>query len=252
MRVSCFLTSCHRTRNIIIRDVPVNSTVIQLRDDTLVIVDTGLADNPEFLRELEQLGLQPNDFQLVINTHLHCDHIGGNRLFNNARILISRREYEYESALNRILQESNDPARALDWLQREVEPGEPDFALALKDLACRYPVSERVGDPEQVEYFEDNPLLPRGISLLPVPGHTIDSRAVILQEKEEQALVAGDAFYHRDLWRLPPFKGVNYHDSLYQESALKIAGFNGIIIPGHDYAFDNRSEEYLQDDSIEI
>jgi len=122
----------------------------------------------------------------------------------------------------------------------------------MKDLACRYPVSERVGDPEQVEYFEDNPPLPREISLLPVPGHTIDSRAVVLQGKEEQALIAGDAFYHRDLWRRSPFKGVNYRDSLYRKSALKIAGFKGIIIPGHDYAFDNRSGEYLQDDSIEI
>jgi len=127
MRVSCFLTSYHRTRNIIIRDVPVNSTVIQLADDTLIMVDTGLADNPEFLRELGQLGLQPADFQLVINTHLHCDHIGGNRLFNHARILVSRREYEYESALNRILQECSDPARALDWSPREAESGEPEF-----------------------------------------------------------------------------------------------------------------------------
>lgn len=252
MRVSCFLTSYHPTKNIIIRDIPVNSTVLELADETLAIMDTGMAENPQLLLELKQLGLQPGDFQLVINTHLHCDHIGGNRLFKNARILISRKEYEYESAFNRLLQECSNPIKALIVAERETDAGEPNFAEALKDLACRYPVYDIAGDLEQIEFLEDHPSLPPGVSMLEVPGHSIDSRAILLRENEKEALIAGDAFYHRDLWRIAPFKGVNYHDGLYQKSALKIAGFKGIIIPGHDYAFDNRSGEYLQEDSFEI
>lgn len=84
-----------------------------------IIVDTGLGRNVEpkmaaywkldrangdLLDGLARLGVAPSDIDLVINTHLHGDHCGGNVLlsddgtvtptFPNAEYIVQRREYE--------------------------------------------------------------------------------------------------------------------------------------------------------------
>ena len=93
------VTLVHDTDNLIIQTFPWSSTSNSRR---LVIIDTGMAGNPNSSR-LNELGYKPEDANLVINTHPQLDHAGANRLFTNARILISRRELEYETALNRLL-----------------------------------------------------------------------------------------------------------------------------------------------------
>src|SRR5664280_2709201 len=85
--------------NLIVRGVPVTSTIVEFDDRTLAIIDTGMADNPDLLDQLDDMGYKPSDFSLVFNTHLHPDHIGGNRHFTNARIFISRKELAYYQSL---------------------------------------------------------------------------------------------------------------------------------------------------------
>ncbi len=69
-----------------------SSTSTLLTNGSLrVVVDTGLSyDSRELKRALAERGLEPDDVNLVINTHLHVDHCGNNRLFRRARILMSR------------------------------------------------------------------------------------------------------------------------------------------------------------------
>lgn len=43
---------------------------------------------------LAQIGVQPADVDLVVNTHLHFDHAGGNRLFPDHTFVLQRAEYE--------------------------------------------------------------------------------------------------------------------------------------------------------------
>ena len=83
-----------------------------------ILVDTGLGSkndkkfkqmfaveqSPSLHESLRTLGLSPHDIHLVINTHLHFDHAGGNTLrntggmtvptFKKATYLIQRGEYE--------------------------------------------------------------------------------------------------------------------------------------------------------------
>lgn len=85
-----------------------------------IVVDTGIGtkltdkhrrfwqiqDEGGLLRGLATLGLQPSDIDLVIDTHLHSDHAGGNTqfvegsetevvaTFPNAEYVVQRREYE--------------------------------------------------------------------------------------------------------------------------------------------------------------
>jgi len=76
-----------------------------------ILVDTGLDENELFVpKEFEEetglvakslvegladYGLQPEDIDIVINTHLHDDHCGNNNLFPNAKFYVHRLEIEF-------------------------------------------------------------------------------------------------------------------------------------------------------------
>ena len=66
--------------------------------DGLVLVDTGMIDStPELDEEGAPVPLPeniPRDVVCVINTHLHFDHCGGNRLFPGVPIHVQLSELE--------------------------------------------------------------------------------------------------------------------------------------------------------------
>lgn len=247
MKITAITTVVSDTDNTIIRDVPVSSTIARLEDGSLVMVDTGMAGNSGLMDELDRLGLAPEDFQLVINTHLHPDHIGGNRLFDRARILISRRELRYEEEFARSLRDCADPRSALRSLGRSVTGMSFRMAVDMKRLAEEYPVTALVGDPGQIEFFEDEPRLPAGISFLAVPGHSIASQAVLIKGRHRRAVAAGDALFHRDWRQGIPGLGIHYDERQFRQSALELSRLPDIIIPGHDRWFDNLHHRYLKD-----
>jgi glyoxylase-like metal-dependent hydrolase (beta-lactamase superfamily II) len=48
-----------------------------------VVVDTGTGENMGYIRDsIEKAGLTMDDLSLIVNTHNHYDHTGGNRYFN--------------------------------------------------------------------------------------------------------------------------------------------------------------------------
>jgi N-acyl homoserine lactone hydrolase len=47
---------------------------------------------------LTSIGVEPTEIRLVINSHLHLDHAGGNAQLPNAEILVQRRELETAQA----------------------------------------------------------------------------------------------------------------------------------------------------------
>lgn len=250
MKITNIITWYHETDNLIIRDVPVSSTIVEMADQ-LIIIDTGMLGNDQLVEELGEVGYMPTDFTMVINTHLHCDHIGGNRHFSNARILISRQELEYEKGFARALQQSNDPVATLRSLGRSVDESNSHNAWDVKKVQDVWPASLLVGDPAQLEFFEDNPAIPAEFSFISVPGHSIDSRAIVINGSAGQAAVTGDAFYHRDLWPVS-IAGINFDDNLFQQNAERLSHFKGIIMPGHDRAFDSLTGEYLPEDTLKL
>lgn len=75
-----------------------------------VLVDTGIGDLPDSHKkffpvkrkadetlkaQLLKHGLKPDDIDIVINTHLHFDHCGNNKLFKNARFVVRKDELKY-------------------------------------------------------------------------------------------------------------------------------------------------------------
>lgn len=58
-----------------------------------IIVDTGSSeDKNELIKNLENEGLDPYNIDIVIITHLHCDHTGNNNLFLKAKFIAHEKE----------------------------------------------------------------------------------------------------------------------------------------------------------------
>jgi N-acyl homoserine lactone hydrolase len=128
-----------------------------------VLVDTGLIDStPELDAQWSPRfdpDTIPRDAACVINTHLHFDHCGGNRLFAGKPIYVQRLERE--------------AARAEDY----TIPEWVDFDGAT-----------------YVEVEGEAEVLP-GLRVLPTPGHTPGHQSVLLATDDGLVVVAGDVAY---------------------------------------------------------
>jgi N-acyl homoserine lactone hydrolase len=130
-----------------------------------VLVDTGMTElhpavadmDPRLVPLSEQDGFDVDSIDLVVNTHLHYDHCGGNHLFAGRPVHVQRRELE--DALGR------DDYTIREWVDA---PG-----------------------VEYVPVDGEHELLP-GIRLVPAPGHTAGSQVVLVDTADGQVVIAGD------------------------------------------------------------
>ena len=139
-----------------------------MHPDGIVIVDTGMGDHPAInqlyrpvLRSLAdalgETGVSRDDIRIVVNTHLHFDHCGGNQLFTGRPIVVQTKEYEA----------SRTPLYTIpEWV---------DFPGAKFKLVQ--------GEAE---------VLP-GIRLVPTPGHTPGHQSVLVETDAGRIVIAGQA-----------------------------------------------------------
>jgi glyoxylase-like metal-dependent hydrolase (beta-lactamase superfamily II) len=73
----------------VIRGTGLSAHVFVLRGrDLSAVIDTGSRERSAFLVEgLPVLGLRPADIGLVLNTHEHFDHVGGNAVFPSSTLI---------------------------------------------------------------------------------------------------------------------------------------------------------------------
>jgi N-acyl homoserine lactone hydrolase len=125
-----------------------------------VLVDTGMIDvRPEVddMSPTPHPENIPRDIACVINTHLHFDHCGGNRLFPGVPIHVQARELADARSL--------DDYTIRGWV---------DFEGAT-----------------YVEHEGEVALLP-GIRLLPAPGHTDGHQVVVVETAAGTNVLGGD------------------------------------------------------------
>jgi glyoxylase-like metal-dependent hydrolase (beta-lactamase superfamily II) len=161
-------------------------------DDGLVLIDTGLGnkENQKFLDiygventsatrptmlddALAAAGYDASDVRLVINTHLHFDHAGGNTLldadgqlragFPNARYVVQRGELDYATHTNE--------RTGASYFERNWAPLIANGQLELIE-----------GDREIVP----------GISVRRTPGHTPHHQSVMIRSGGETACFLAD------------------------------------------------------------
>ncbi len=70
-----------------------SSVTLILAGSKKIVVDTGLEEEADMIRgRLAELGLSPEEVDIVINTHDHPDHCENNGLFKRARVLSGKGE----------------------------------------------------------------------------------------------------------------------------------------------------------------
>lgn len=163
----------------------VGSFVIRSSSGPLVLVDTGFGGRERepspgglrfrpgrLLEGLAEHGIQPEEIEVVLLTHLHIDHIGWNTVdrdgqpvptFPRARYLIDRHEWDY-------------------WIQPEVvERNE-----SIRD--CVLPLQEA----GRIELIESDRAVTSELTAVPTPGHTPGHVSLAIVSAGERAVITGD------------------------------------------------------------
>jgi glyoxylase-like metal-dependent hydrolase (beta-lactamase superfamily II) len=161
-------------------------------DDGLILIDTGAGnkENAKFhdIYGLENsgrdgrtaledavaaAGFSPADVAIVINSHLHFDHAGGNTWrnaggetlpsFPKARYVVQRGEYDYATHTNERTAASYFP---------------PNF--------------EPVRAAGQLELVEGEREIVPGVTVIPTPGHVPFHQGILIESAGERAFYLGD------------------------------------------------------------
>ena len=168
--------------------IPLSLTALLIRaNGTNILVDTGLGPKedekfqrmfavertPTILHSLKRIGLGPDDIHLVINTHLHFDHAGGNTIrendgiirpaFPKARYFIQHGEFE-------------DAARANERTRASYR--HDNFA----------PIARR----HQWEFLHGDTEIVPGVTAVVTAGHTRCHQSVKIESEGQAAFFLGD------------------------------------------------------------
>lgn len=97
-----------------------------LRGDRLALVDTGAANCPHQFIEpaMAEIGMRLADVDLILNTHAHLDHVGGNRATkkaSNAQIYVHSADLALARSTEAQVESMTAPLRALGLPDAEVQ-----------------------------------------------------------------------------------------------------------------------------------
>ncbi len=129
-------------------------------------------DGPFLLDRLKDHRLHPEQIDIVVNTHLHFDHCGGNTriengkvvaAFPNARYIVQRGEFEHG-----------------------MKPNE-------RDRASYFPENyEPLKEASKLSLLEGDRVIAPGVELIRAPGHTADMQCVKLSGGGKTAFFFAD------------------------------------------------------------
>ena len=197
-----------------------------LTGPTTVVVDTSVATNgkpAEFIGEhfqrsadqvpvnaLRRAGIDPKDVEYVLLTHLHWDHAGNCDLFPQARVLVQRDELRYAIAPGRFFRKS--------FLSTLGGWDRPPYLLPNLDV------------------IDGSTEIAPGLSVLPVPGHTPGSQAIVVDTAAGRFCISGDSVctYENIERDVPPGFHVDVDASM--DSMDRMRGVADHVLPSHDYA----------------
>lgn len=206
-----------------------------------VLVDTGLGNRKtrevpvfndrrgDFIDRLAAAGVRPEDVDVVVNTHLHNDHVGWNTTlldggwvptFPNARYLISRYDFDFWNPVN-----GNVPRSPFQSVA--------DTAMTFEDSVLPVHMAGQTVLWEGDEYRIDGDL-----SLELAPGHTPGAAVLRLASGTDRALFVGD-LVHTPLQMIEPDHDTCLSEDEAQASRSRrrvleqAAATNSLVVPAH-------------------
>jgi len=197
--------------------------------DSDILVDTGIAshdivrylfgntyqDYQTIEEALEKKGSSPERIEIIVQTHLHYDHCGNNKLFPNAKVIIQSREIDFAENPHPVFQGSYNLAY-FEKSNFEIIDGEKEI----------FP----------------------GIRVIPVPGHSPGVQAVLVDLENKRAALTGfcsilENFEPpekiRRVWPVIPI-GISVNSLEAYDSMLKLKAVADLIIPMHSMEFAER------------
>jgi N-acyl homoserine lactone hydrolase len=161
------------------------------------------------LTSLKAIGVEPEDIDVVMCSHLHPDHCGCNAFFKRATVMVHAREVV--------------AARAPDAVKMGFLEGEWDVGLSIDELS-----GER-------DVFGDGRIV-----LVPLPGHTQGSMgAVVALDRDGQFLLASDTVSLRTTLEDGNMPRNTWNADVLLKSLAevrRIAAGGATVICGHDDA----------------
>ncbi len=178
----------------------------------------GVQEGDPLMDSLAENGVQPGQVDLVINTHLHFDHAGGNTRIEDGRAVPAFPRARY------VLQRAE--------LEHARTPTERDKASYFPDNF--EPITE-AGLWNLVEGYTE--ILP-GISVARIPGHNADIQAVLLNGGGKTLAFVADLLPTRHHIPLPWIMAYDLYPLQTLETKRKwvprMAKENWMVVFGHD------------------
>ncbi|WP_341957574.1 N-acyl homoserine lactonase family protein [Pseudomonas sp. RC10] len=197
-----------------------------------IVIDTGFSPEAATARKrqpvvapadaLARLGIDPKEVKLLVLTHAHYDHAGNLGLYPNAKIVMSRKEFDFWGT---------DMGKRPQY-GHHIDPLDIERIQALHHEGRITLLDEK-----------QNTLIP-GIELYELGGHTPGQMAVVVEMPEGPVILASDAIhYYDELEQDRPFAVLDSLADMYQgyeriREWLQRPG--AVVIPGHDPDVMNR------------
>jgi glyoxylase-like metal-dependent hydrolase (beta-lactamase superfamily II) len=181
--------------------------------------ETPVIDLIDFEEGLRNVGITSDDVDIVIQTHLHFDHVGNTHRCKNAHVIVQKSELE--------------------------------FAFAPHPMQGYLYDTHLLNELQFIVIEGDQEIFP-GIEVIHLPSHTPGVQAVSINTDRGKAVISGmccigDNFNPpepkrepqiRHNWKvIPPGNFINLIDAY--SSTLKLKGMADILIPQHDKSLFN-------------
>jgi glyoxylase-like metal-dependent hydrolase (beta-lactamase superfamily II) len=175
-----------------------------------------ISPDEAFVPQLARLGLEPGDFDRVVLTHLHGDHVGALAEFNPRRVWVAEPEWAPAARF---------PGSMLRFMTAPVYRG---FAPRTFDFKA----------PSIYGFSGSWPVTSDGsVVALPTPGHSPGHTSFLVRRAEGDVLLAGDVTYDLPALRTQRDQGfianvAKHHDTLRRVLSLVQRGV--AYLPSHD------------------